>query len=147
MMVEQEPIIFGHKNLGIVEKIGSGGTDIKVGDRVAMPFNICCGHYRNCEEQYTGFYTNVNPGFAGGAYDYVGMRPYMEGQAEYLGVPYADFNVLKLSNTDNLHERFCFTYRFISYWMGRCCTVRFQTRRNNSNIWSYSSRVNSCLQC
>ena len=97
--------IFGHKNLGIVEKIGSGGTDIKVGDRVAMPFNICCGHYRNCEEQYTGFYTNVNPSFAGGAYDYVGMRPYMEGQAEYLGVPYADFNVLKLSNTDNLHEK------------------------------------------
>ena len=33
------------------------------------------------------------------------MGPYMEGKAEYLRVPYADFNVLKLSNTDNLHEK------------------------------------------
>ena len=105
MKVEQQPIIFGHENLGTVEKIGSGGTDIKVGDRVAKLFNIGCGHYRNCEEQYTGFCTNVNPGFAGGAYGYVGMGPYMEGKAEYLRVPYADFNVLKLSNTDNLHEK------------------------------------------
>ena len=54
-------IIFGHENLGIVEKIGSGVTDIKVGDRVVMSFNIGCGHCRNCEEQYTGFCTNVNP--------------------------------------------------------------------------------------
>ena len=29
----------------------------------------------------------------------------MEGQAEYLRVPYADFNVVKLYNTDNLHEK------------------------------------------
>lgn len=94
MKVEQQPFIFGHENLGTVE-IGSGGTDIKVGDMVVMPFNIGCGHCRNCEEQYTGFCTNVNPGFAGGAYGYVGMRPYMERQAEYLHVPYADFNVLK----------------------------------------------------
>ena len=98
-------IIFGHENLGIVEEIDSGVTDIKVGDRVVMPFNIGCGHCRNWEEQYTGFCTNVNPGFAGGAYGYVGMGPYMRGQAEYLRVPHADFNVLKLPNTDNLHEK------------------------------------------
>ena len=61
-----------------------------------MPFNIGCGHYRNCEEQYTRICPkNVNPGFAGGAYDYIGMGPYMEEQAEYLRVPYADFNVPK----------------------------------------------------
>ncbi|HZL24057.1 MAG TPA: hypothetical protein VFC05_12085 [Nitrososphaeraceae archaeon] len=45
-----------------------------------MPFNIGYCHYRNCEEQYTGFCTNVNPGFAGGAYCYVEMRPYKEEQ-------------------------------------------------------------------
>ena len=45
MKVEQQPIIFGHENLGTVEKIGSGDNDIKVGERVAMPFNIGCGHY------------------------------------------------------------------------------------------------------
>ncbi|HEX7142980.1 MAG TPA: glutathione-independent formaldehyde dehydrogenase [Nitrososphaeraceae archaeon] len=98
-------IVFGHENLGIVEEIGSGVTNIKVGDRVVMPFNIGCGHCRNCEEQYTGFCTNVNPGFAGGAYGYVGMGPYMGGQAEYLRVPYADFNALKLPNNDNSNEQ------------------------------------------
>ena len=97
-------IVFGHENLGIVAEIGSGVTDIKVGDRVVMPFNIGCGHCRNCEEQYTGFCTTVNPGFAGGAYGYVGMGPYMGGQAEYLRVPYADFNALKLPN-DNSNEQ------------------------------------------
>ena len=38
----------------------------------------------------------VNPGFAGGAYGYVAMGPYTGGQAEYLRVPFADFNALKL---------------------------------------------------
>jgi glutathione-independent formaldehyde dehydrogenase len=61
------------------------------------------GHCRNCEEQYNGFCTHVNPCFTGGAYGYVGMELYMGGQAEYLRVPYADFNALKLPN-DNSHE-------------------------------------------
>jgi threonine dehydrogenase-like Zn-dependent dehydrogenase len=39
---------------------------------------------------------SVNPGFAGGAYGYVAMGPYQGGQAQYLRVPYADFNGLKL---------------------------------------------------
>jgi len=92
--------VFGHENLGIVEEIGSAVGNIKVGDRVVMPFNIGCGHCRNCEEGFTGFCTNVNPGFAGGAYGYVGMGPYMGGQAEYLRVPYADFNALRLPPYD-----------------------------------------------
>jgi threonine dehydrogenase-like Zn-dependent dehydrogenase len=97
-------IVFGHENLGIVEEIGPGVTDLKVGERVVMPFNIGCGHCRNCEEGNTGFCTNVNPGFAGAAYGYVGMGPYMGGQAEYLRVPYADFNALKLPDGDS-HEK------------------------------------------
>lgn len=40
--------------------------------------------------------TGVNPGFAGGAYGYVAMGPYQGGQAQYLRVPYADFNALVL---------------------------------------------------
>jgi threonine dehydrogenase-like Zn-dependent dehydrogenase len=40
--------------------------------------------------------THVNPGFAGGAYGYVSMGPYRGGQAQYIRVPYADFNALKL---------------------------------------------------
>lgn len=42
-------------------------------------------------------------------------------------------------------RKILFYLQIYSYWMGRCCTVRFQTRRNNSNIWSWSSRVNGLL--
>jgi glutathione-independent formaldehyde dehydrogenase len=66
------------------------------GDRVVMPFNVACGFCKNCLAGYTGFCLTVNPGFAGGAYGYVAMGPYMGGQAEYVRVPFADFNCLKL---------------------------------------------------
>jgi glutathione-independent formaldehyde dehydrogenase len=89
-------IVFGHENLGIVEDVGDAVSSIKKGDRVVMPFNVACGFCRNCLAGYTGFCLTVNPGFAGGAYGYVAMGPYRGGQAEYLRVPYADFNCLKL---------------------------------------------------
>jgi len=82
--------------LGIVEETGDGVGLLKKGDRVVMPFNVACGRCINCEEGRTAFCTHVNPGFAGGAYGYVAMGPYRGGQAEYLRVPYADFNALKL---------------------------------------------------
>jgi glutathione-independent formaldehyde dehydrogenase len=92
----QPGIVFGHENLGIVEEVGSAVVSIKRGDRVVMPFNVACGFCKNCLAGYTGFCTTVNPGFAGGAYGYVAMGPYTGGQAEYLRVPFADFNCLPL---------------------------------------------------
>ncbi|MDX6452503.1 MAG: glutathione-independent formaldehyde dehydrogenase [Gaiellaceae bacterium] len=89
-------IVFGHENLGIVQEVGAGVVSIKKGDRVVMPFNVACGFCKNCSAGYTGFCLTVNPGFAGGAYGYVAMGPYRGGQAEYLRVPFADFNCLKL---------------------------------------------------
>ncbi|GAA1906124.1 glutathione-independent formaldehyde dehydrogenase [Streptantibioticus ferralitis] len=89
-------IVFGHENLGIIEETGQGVTSLKRGDRVVMPFNVACGFCKNCVSGYTGFCLTVNPGFAGGAYGYVAMGPWPGGQAEYLRVPYADFNCLKL---------------------------------------------------
>lgn len=89
-------IVFGHENLGIVEELGDAVTALREGDRVVMPFNVACGFCQNCERGFTGFCLTVNPGFAGGAYGYVAMGPYTGGQAEYLRVPYADFNCLKL---------------------------------------------------
>ena len=98
----QPGIVFGHENMGIIEEVGSGVSGLRVGDRVVMPFNVACGFCRNCQTGYTGFCLSVNPGFAGGAYGYVAMGPYMGGQAEYLRVPYADFNCLKLpAGTDH----------------------------------------------
>jgi len=92
----QPGIVFGHENLGIIEEVGSGVTALRKGDRVVMPFNVACGFCRNCQAGFTGFCLNVNPGFAGGAYGYVAMGPYMGGQAEYLRIPYAEFNCLVL---------------------------------------------------
>ncbi|GAA2781081.1 glutathione-independent formaldehyde dehydrogenase [Saccharopolyspora taberi] len=89
-------IVFGHENLGIVDEVGSGVTGLSRGDRVVMPFNVACGFCKNCLAGNTGFCLTVNPGFAGGAYGYVAMGPYTGGQAEYLRVPFADFNCLKL---------------------------------------------------
>ncbi len=89
-------IVFGHENLGTIEETGPGVVSLKKGDRVVMPFNIACGFCFNCERGYTGFCLTVNPGSAGGAYGYVGMGPYRGGQAEFLRVPFADFNCLKL---------------------------------------------------
>ena len=55
-------IIFGHENLGIVEEIGSGSYRHKSWRQGSNVFQYWLCHCRNCEEQYTGFCTNVNPG-------------------------------------------------------------------------------------
>ena len=89
-------IVFGHENMGVIQEVGSAVKDRKVGDRVVMPFNVACGFCKNCLGGFTGFCVTVNPGFAGGAYGYVAMGPYTGGQAEYLRVPFADFNCLVL---------------------------------------------------
>ncbi|KAI7597408.1 S-glutathione dehydrogenase, partial [Hortaea werneckii] len=87
-------LVFGHENMGIVQEVGPGVTLLQKGDRIVLPFNVADGRCRNCEEGRTAFCTGVNPGFAGGAYGYVAMGPYQGGQAQYLRVPYADFNAL-----------------------------------------------------
>ena len=92
----QPGIVFGHENMGIVEEAGPAVRTLKRGDRVVMPFNVACGFCKNCQRGFTGFCNTVNPGFAGGAYGYVAMGPWVGGQAEYLQVPFADFNCLPL---------------------------------------------------
>jgi len=88
--------ILGHENLGVVIEVGKAVDQVKVGDRVCLPFNIGCGFCENCERGLTGFCLTVNPGTAGGAYGFAGMGPYSGGQAELLRVPYGDFNCLVL---------------------------------------------------
>lgn len=95
--------VFGHENLGTVVEVGPGVTSVKKGDRVVMPFNVACGFCKNCLAGFTGFCLTVNPGFGGGAYGYASMGPYPGGQAEYLRVPFADFNCLQLPPGDE-HE-------------------------------------------
>ncbi len=88
--------ILGHENMGTVAEVGSGITRLKVGDRVSLPFNIGCGHCRNCQAQKTGFCLEIGSDTPGGAFGFADMGPYQGGQAEYLRVPFADFNALRL---------------------------------------------------
>ncbi|WNM58052.1 glutathione-independent formaldehyde dehydrogenase [Candidatus Nitrospira allomarina] len=95
--------IFGHENLGEVIEVGPHVAQVQVGDRVCLPFNISCGFCKNCESGLTAFCLTVNPGTAGGAYGCAGMGPYPGGQAEFLRVPYGDFNCLRLP--ENAQEK------------------------------------------
>jgi glutathione-independent formaldehyde dehydrogenase len=88
--------VLGHENLGQIIEVGDAVDRVKVGDWVCLPFNIACGFCKNCERGLTGFCLTANPGNAGAAYGFAGMGPYSGGQAEYLRVPYGDFNCLVL---------------------------------------------------
>jgi glutathione-independent formaldehyde dehydrogenase len=73
---------------------------IKQGDIVSVPFNIACGRCRNCKAGNTGVCENVNPARDGAAYGYVDMGGWKGGQARYVTVPYADWNLLKFPDRD-----------------------------------------------
>jgi glutathione-independent formaldehyde dehydrogenase len=88
-------MILGHEITGEVIEAGRDVLFIKKGDIVSVPFNIACGRCRNCKERHTDVCLNVNKSRAGGAYGYVDMGGWIGGQAEYVMVPYADFNLLK----------------------------------------------------
>jgi len=93
-------IILGHEITGEVIEAGRDVEFIKKGDLVSVPFNISCGRCRNCKERATGVCLNVNPARPGAAYGYVDMGGWVGGQAEYVMVPYADFNLLKFPDKD-----------------------------------------------
>jgi glutathione-independent formaldehyde dehydrogenase len=87
-------MVLGHEITGEVIELGSDVEYIKKGDLVTVPFNVACGRCRTCRMQESGVCLNVNPGRAGGAYGYVDMGGWIGGQAEYVMVPYADFNLI-----------------------------------------------------
>jgi glutathione-independent formaldehyde dehydrogenase len=93
-------LILGHEITGEVIETGRDVEFIKKGDIVSVPFNIACGRCRNCKEGKTGICLNVNPARPGAAYGYVDMGGWVGGQAEYVMVPYADFNLLKFPDKD-----------------------------------------------
>src|SRR5918999_2372690 len=93
-------LILGHEITGLVIEAGRDVEFVKEGDLVSVPFNIACGRCRNCKEGKTGICLNVNPARPGAAYGYVDMGGWVGGQAEYVMVPYADFNLLKFPDKD-----------------------------------------------
>jgi len=98
-------LVLGHEILGEVVEAGSDVEFIKVGDLCSVPFNIACGRCRNCKEGKTGICLNVNPARPGAAYGYVDMGGWVGGQAEYVTVPYADWNLLRFPDRDQAMEK------------------------------------------
>jgi len=99
--------ILGHEFMGEVVDVGRGVGNLKVGDRVVVPFTICCGHCSFCKQELWSLCDNSNPnawmaekmyGFsAAGLFGYSHMMGgYAGGQAEYARVPYADVGPLKV---------------------------------------------------
>lgn len=87
--------ILGHEPMGVVEEVGSETGDLKVGDRVVIPFNISCGHCWMCSR---GLYAqcettqNRDQGCGASLFGYTKLYGQVPGgQAEYLRVPQAQF--------------------------------------------------------
>lgn len=98
-------LVLGHEITGEVVERGPDVEFIHEGDIVSVPFNIACGRCRNCKERMTGICENVNPARPGAAYGYVDMGGWVGGQAEYVMVPYADFNLLKFPDSAQAREK------------------------------------------
>src|SRR6188472_608012 len=98
-------LVLGHEITGVVIEAGRDVEFIKEGDLCSVPFNIACGRCRNCKEGKTGICLNVNPDRPGSAYGYVDMGGWVGGQAEYVLVPYADWNLLKFPDRDQALEK------------------------------------------
>lgn len=88
-------LVLGHEITGEVVETGPDVEFTHVGDICSVPFNISCGRCRNCKSGRTGICLNVNPDRPGAAYGYVDMGGWVGGQARYVMVPYADWNLLK----------------------------------------------------
>ncbi|GAA4361204.1 zinc-dependent alcohol dehydrogenase [Angustibacter luteus] len=92
--------VLGHEPMGIVEEVGSDVGDLKVGDRVVMPFQISCGHCFMCDQSlYTQCETTQVREQGMGAALFGFSKLYGQvpgGQAEYLRVPQAQFTHIKV---------------------------------------------------
>jgi threonine dehydrogenase-like Zn-dependent dehydrogenase len=92
--------ILGHEPMGIVEEVGSSITGIRPGDRVVVPFNISCGHCFMCRHglQSQCETTQVTEYDSGASlFGYTKLYGQVPGgQAEFLRVPLADYNTIKV---------------------------------------------------
>ncbi len=99
--------ILGHENMGEVVEVGKQVKNLKVGDRVVVPFVIACGECFFCQKGLWSCCDNSNPN-AEMAREVMGQSPaglfgfshmlggYAGGQAEYLRVPFADVGPIKI---------------------------------------------------
>jgi threonine dehydrogenase-like Zn-dependent dehydrogenase len=99
--------IVGHEFMGEVVEVGSAVKNLKVGDRIVVPFPISCGQCFFCQEKLFSLCENSNPNAVlaeqmwghspAGIYGYSHLTGgYAGGQAEYVRVPFADVDHVKV---------------------------------------------------
>ena len=93
-------LVLGHEITGEIIETGRDVEMVGVGDLVSVPFNVACGRCRTCRAGDTGVCLTVNDGRPGGAYGYVDMGGWIGGQARFVMVPYADFNLIRFPDKD-----------------------------------------------
>ena len=121
--------ILGHEFMGEVVEVGPDVTNLRVGDRVVVPFPIACGACNACAAGLYSVCENTNPN-AGIAEKMLGYSPagvfgyshmlggYAGGQAQYVRVPFADVGPIKIDN-DLPDEKVLFLSDiFPTAWMG-----------------------------
>jgi threonine dehydrogenase-like Zn-dependent dehydrogenase len=110
MMGMQSGDIIGHEFMGEVMEVGKDNKKLKVGDRVVVPFTICCGECEQCRRSNFSVCerTNRNGALAkkmlghttAGLFGYTHLTGgFAGGQAEYVRVPYADFAPVKIPDS------------------------------------------------
>lgn len=95
----------GHEITGMVIEKGSDVQFLEEGDIVSVPFNVACGRCRNCRDGDVQICLTTNDLKPGAAYGYAEMGPWQGGQAEFIFVPYADFNLLKFPDREQALEK------------------------------------------
>ena len=92
--------ILGHEAMGVVEEVGADTGELRVGDRVVIPFQISCGTCRMCDDRlYTQCETTQvrDQGMGAALFGYSKLYGSVPGgQAEYLRVPQAQFTHIKV---------------------------------------------------
>ncbi len=128
--------ILGHEFMGEVVELGPDVKNLKVGDRVVVPFTIACGNCFFCKEQLWSLCDNSNPnawvaekmyGYSpSGLFGYSHMLGgYAGGQAQYARVPFADVGPLKIeSDLDDEQVLFLSDIFPTGYMGAENCNIR-----------------------
>ena len=120
--------VLGHECMGEVVEVGRDNQKLKVGDRVVVPFTICCGECRMCKMGFWSCCERTNPNAKMQAeqfgYPTAGLFGYSHitggfpgGQAEYVRVPYADVGPLKVPAGLNDEQVLFLSDIFPTAWM------------------------------
>jgi threonine dehydrogenase-like Zn-dependent dehydrogenase len=128
--------ILGHEFMGEVVELGPDVKNLKIGDRVVVPFTIACGNCFFCKEQLWSLCDNSNPnawvaekmyGYSpSGLFGYSHMLGgYAGGQAQYARVPFADVGPLKIeSDVDDEQVLFLSDIFPTGYMGAENCNIR-----------------------